>query len=65
MKNALASGHGVAVGEADGELWLALGDGAGEDVPGDGLTGGVELMLGDCVLGAGENRRTCWCVGAR
>jgi hypothetical protein len=39
------------------ELGLVVGDGAGDDVAGDGLTVGVELGPGDDEVGAGEGRR--------
>jgi hypothetical protein len=39
------------------ELGVVVGDGAGDDVAGDGLTVGVELGPGVDEVGAGEGRR--------
>ena len=38
-------------------LGLVVGDGAGDDVAGDGLRVGVELGPGDDEVAAGEGRR--------
>lgn len=50
-------GHGDVVGPAVDGLGLAVGEGAGDDVAGDGLTVGVELGPGEDEVAAGEGRR--------